>query len=735
MGKAKKSFKKFSRKGKVEHAVKNRRAKRSNTQKFKAKNQKRLNRKQEVKKAAAAAASASSGPVEEFADDTEKVEPLGSMDSFLASFGVDESDSGLEDAPEGEDGAEAGEEEAGEEDAAEAEMNEVEQHKQDLELLKESDPDFYAYLQKSGQSLLEFEDPAPALGPGEKAADDSKLVEDLSTETAPHHKGRTLTLSMFQRFKTGALSGSMTGIKKMLKAFRAACAVNSGKSGKKDDEAEAEEGRKLTAPGYRITNSSVFSNLLIFCLGELPGVFAKLLDYNPSPDDGERVRLPRSSKKWSRVLPYAKSFGRSVISLVEGITDKAMLTFILQQADKFVPYLASMPRTAKMFLKRVVNVWSTTDDESVCTSAFLRIRHLSMAHPAKYLDLTLKATYLAFVRRASATNEFTLPKIYLLQKCVVELFCLDTASSYQHAFVYIRQLAIHLRGALRARTRTSSKKICNWQFLNCLRLWAAVLCHNAGDALQDQSLQDLVYPLVQITLGAATLMPSAAFFPFRLHCASLLIALSRQTKVYIPVAPLLLEVLQANMFLRTKGKKEVSSTAKPPNLMLHIHLSASSQKTRVVRDKVINRTFTLLGEFFDVHRDSIAFPELTCIPITMLRQFSKNSGAAEWRHAAQHLIKCLRKRSETIERKRRDCDFGPADTVAMARFMQQHKSPPLFPKEVTTKSISAKQQRGKRTRPAAKTTSNEQPKKFKQPAQTNSKDASEDIVQDFQWED
>ena len=51
-----------------------------------------------------------------------------------------------------------------------------------------------------------------------------------------------------------------------------------------------------------------------------------------------------------------------------------------------------------------------------------------------------------------------------------------------------------------------------------------------------------MYPLVQITMGTATLMPSAAFFPFRLHCASLLIALSRQTKVYIPVAALLLEV-------------------------------------------------------------------------------------------------------------------------------------------------------------------------------------------------
>ena len=157
-------------------------------------------------------------------------------------------------------------------------------------------------------------------------------------------------------------------------------------------------------------------------------------------------------------------------------------------------------------------------------------------------------------------------------------------------------------------------------------------------------------------------------------------------------------------------------------------VSSSAQ----VRDKVISRTFTLLGEFFDVHRDSIAFPvsflavtecslpctltcmhpythihndaltcmpihsrpptpahlrcslvkillmkvifttrppvpqELSHIPITMLRQFSKNSGAAEWRHASQHLIKVLRRRSENIERKRRNCDFGHSKNFIFA---------------------------------------------------------------------
>ena len=367
MGKTKKSFKKFSRKGKLENAVKKRKAKRSATQKYMAKSQKRLNRKKMIK-AEAAAASTSTEPVkEQFADDTEKIEPLGSMDSFLASFGADESDSGLEDAPAGDEDATAKEEVAAKDEkkeqkrdnAAEAEIDEVEQHKQDLEILKQTDPDFYAYLQKSSRSLLEFDHPAPALGPGVESVDDSEMIEDLSTAIDNRKGPPAFTLSMFQRFKTGALSGSLSNIKKMLKAFRAACTVNSeskpkrGKNGANADEDDEGRGQK---PAYRITNSSVFSNLLVFCLGELPDVFAKILDYNPSPGEGERAKLPRSSKKWSRVLPYAKSFGRSMVTLVGNIKDTAMLAFILQQASKFVPYFASMPRTAKMFLKCLVKV-------------------------------------------------------------------------------------------------------------------------------------------------------------------------------------------------------------------------------------------------------------------------------------------------------------------------------------------------------------------------------------------
>jgi len=62
--------------------------------------------------------------------------------------------------------------------------------------------------------------------------------------------------------------------------------------------------------------------------------------------------------------------------------------------------------------------------------------------------------------------------------CLVELYSLDVDSSYQHAFIYIRQLALHLRAAITKKTKESFQQIYAWQYFNCLRVWSAVIANN-----------------------------------------------------------------------------------------------------------------------------------------------------------------------------------------------------------------------------------------------------------------
>ncbi len=59
-----------------------------------------------------------------------------------------------------------------------------------------------------------------------------------------------------------------------------------------------------------------------------------------------------------------------------------------------------------------------------------------------------------------------------------------------------------------------------------------------------QELRPLVYPLTQVLLGAVRLVPTPRYFPLRLRCIRALLGLGRAVGQFIPLSPLLLEMLQ-----------------------------------------------------------------------------------------------------------------------------------------------------------------------------------------------
>ena len=61
--------------------------------------------------------------------------------------------------------------------------------------------------------------------------------------------------------------------------------------------------------------------------------------------------------------------------------------------------------------------------------------------------------YMAFVSNCKFSSAANLPGIKFMTNSLVELLAIDLPTCYQHAFVYIRQLAIHLRTTI-----TSGKK-------------------------------------------------------------------------------------------------------------------------------------------------------------------------------------------------------------------------------------------------------------------------------------
>jgi nucleolar complex protein 2 len=56
--------------------------------------------------------------------------------------------------------------------------------------------------------------------------------------------------------------------------------------------------------------------------------------------------------------------------------------------------------------------------------------------------------YLDYLKNCKFTSPTTLPLINFMQRSLVELYSIDSTVTYQHGFVFLRQLAVHLRTAI-----------------------------------------------------------------------------------------------------------------------------------------------------------------------------------------------------------------------------------------------------------------------------------------------
>lgn len=401
-----------------------------------------------------------------------------------------------------------------------------------------------------------------------------------------------------------------------------------------------------------------------------------------------------------------KSHATSIQHLLENLSDAGTIRTALSSILALVPYLLSFKKLCRDLTRSIVDIWAyAPHDEATRISAFLILQSLVKNGDAGIKELVLRTTYQGLLKGCRNTNIHTLSAINLMKNSALDLWGPPSVGGkeaasvpYTTAFTFIRSLAIHLRNSIKHNANDAYKNVYNWQYVHALDFWSRVLStHCAGlaeaTAGKESTLRPLIYPLVQVTLGALRLIPTAAYFPLRFHCTRALLRLSASTNTFIPLAASLYEVLTSTEM----RKPPKPSTLKPLDFDVIIRAPKSYLRTRVYQDGVGEHVVDMLSEFFAIWCKNIAFPELTLPICVMLKRWLKevspfnpkagkstgkkgraNDNAApggnrngKLNSSVSLLIQKLDANAHFVEEKRAKVAFAPRDRAGVEAFLKE----------------------------------------------------------------
>lgn len=219
-------------------------------------------------------------------------------------------------------------------------------------------------------------------------------------------------------------------------------------------------------------------------------------------------------------------------------------------------------------------------------------------------------------------------------------------------FLYVRQLAIQLRAAVTAAGAAKGKvdarkTVCGWQYVNSISLWASVI--GATWQRSQSQLKPLAYPLIQLAIGAIKTSGTVRHLPLRFHILRTLTRLSKETKLTIPILPLILESLEI-VDVNSKHKKV---SMKPLDFTHILRVSKSQMQENGFKDAVVDNAYGLLLEYLSDQSASIAFPDISLLAVIRIRAFLKSCHVANYTRKLRQLIEKIEQNASFIEKERK----------------------------------------------------------------------------------
>ncbi|XP_030277948.1 nucleolar complex protein 2 homolog [Sparus aurata] len=596
-----------------------------------------------------------------------KLEDL-SVDEFLLSGGFDSAGESEEETPKKNGLNKKNKKEdlkSAHSEAVLKKMGKASEHKEQLSRLQNKDPEFFKFLQQNDQTLLNFDDTDSSededekkyhrlpsaleeASSGDEEEDEDKEGQKVSKKSKKAVETIKVTDKMIKEWKAAMKKEPSARLfREVTQAFKAAVATTKGEGGGQCR--------------YKVADSSVFNALVLFCIRDIYVALQRMLNLKPEKDQKKLV-LPSSSQKWQKNLIDIKMYLGGLVQLLSCLTESTVISAVLRHANQLVPYYLCLPKQCRHLIKQLLKQWSTGEETSRVL-AFLALNKICRHKQETYLNPIVKQMYISYVQNCKFTSPNALPMINFMQRTLTEMYSLDTQATYQHAFIYIRQMAIHLRNAMTMKKKETYQSVYNWQYIHCLYLWCRVL----STLHPSDVLQPLIYPLCQVILGTIKLVPTSRYYPLRMHCCRALTLLSSSTNTFVPVLPFLLEIFQQVEFNKKPGRM----SKKPINFAVILKLSKVNLLEKAYKDGLIDQLYDLILEYFHTQASSIGFPELALPTIIQLKAFLKECKVANYCKPVRQLLEKVQENSSHITGRRQKAAFGVADATAVAAWEKQ----------------------------------------------------------------
>ncbi|CAL1273600.1 unnamed protein product [Larinioides sclopetarius] len=520
--------------------------------------------------------------------------------------------------------------------SSDSEVEEASTHAATLKKLKFKDPDFYEFLKENDKELLDFEY-------NESEDDEQEIANDEDGEEEPDIKISAQKLTYIK--KNIGSEPTLKLCKTLINAFKTAVSQADG-SDKKID----------------MSNSEFFNDVVKLCIIDLVPALNKVMHL--STESGKKKIDPTRSKVWKKIQMSVKSYLIDMLKMISLMKESSVLVLLLKHTIHLIPFYNVFIKLSRHLLKKMVTLWSS-EEETIRVLSLMIIVRSTKSLPKEYLGQVLKEMYFAYIKNTKFTSPSTWPMINFMKRSLTEVYALNPEMAYEHGFIYIRQMSIHLRNAITTKKKEAFQTVYNWQYTHCILLWSHLLCR----LVDHEPLKTLIYPLVQTTIGTINLIPTAKYIPLRFHLVKALMHISSTTGIFIPVLPFILDVLKIVDY-----NKKSNFSVKPVEFSCALKVTKSQLLEAGFKDSCISEVCNLLVEYLKSYASSIGFPELALPAVLQMKAFIKQCKISKYNQQLKAVLVKIEENSLFLSERRRLVTFSIADNDQLKRWEEDISS-------------------------------------------------------------